>query len=121
MARILIVEDSPTEQTALQRLLVQHGHQVWAAVDGNEALKLAQEHRPDLIFMDVVMPGLNGFQATRELKKSAETAEIPVVMITSKTQDSDKFWGMRQGAKAYLCKPVAEKDILDVIQSVLGS
>ncbi len=118
MARILIVEDSPTEQTALQLLLSQHGHEIWVASDGKEAIELAKTHLPDLIFMDVVMPGLNGYQATRELKKTPTTAEIPVVMITSKTQDSDKYWGIRQGAKAYLCKPVAEKDILDTVAAL---
>ncbi|NNM52011.1 MAG: response regulator [Pseudomonadales bacterium] len=119
MARILIVEDSPTEQTAMQHLLSQHGHQVWVANDGHAALDMARQHKPDLIFMDVVMPGLNGYQATRELKKDASTANIPVVMITSKTQDSDKYWGMRQGAKAYICKPASEQEILDVVSSLI--
>ncbi len=115
MARILIVEDSPTEQTAMVLLLRQHGHEVWTADNGQKALDAARDCQPQLIFMDVVMPILNGYQATRELKKDAATADIPVVMLTSKTQDSDRYWGMRQGAQAYLCKPASSEDILKTV------
>ncbi len=121
MARILIVEDSPTEQTMMANLLRQHGHEVWTAEDGQKAIVAAREHRPELIFMDVVMPVLNGYQATRELKKDELTAHIPVVMLTSKTQDSDRYWGMRQGAKAYLCKPASNEDILRAVDELIPS
>lgn len=120
MARILIVDDSPTEKQAMLQLLEQHGHQVFFADDGTTGIAAAKTEHPDLIFMDVVMPGLNGYQATRELKKDSTTCNIPVVMITSKTQESDRYWGMRQGAKAYLCKPATDDEILSVVNKLIN-
>lgn len=120
MARILVVDDSPTEKMALQQLLRKHGHQVTVADDGAKGVQAAREQHPDLILMDVVMPVLNGYQATRQLSKSADTSHIPVVMISSKTQESDRYWGMRQGAKAYLCKPATEDEIMQVVSGLLN-
>ena len=120
MARILVVDDSPTEKMALLKMLKKHGHQVMLADDGAMGVQTAREQHPDLILMDVVMPVLNGYQATRQLKKAEDTANIPVVMISSKTQESDRYWGMRQGARAYLCKPASEDEIMQVVSGLLN-
>jgi twitching motility two-component system response regulator PilH len=102
-------------RTALEK----HGFQTMSAADGSECLNLAREVRPDLIFMDVVMPGLNGFQTTRTLTRDPETRSIPVVMITTKDQVTDRIWGLRQGAVDYLVKPVDESDLVAKAEEVL--
>ena len=119
MALIMIVDDSPTEVHVMRTALEKHGFQTMAAADGTECLSLAREVRPDLIFMDVVMPGLNGFQATRTLTRDPQTKSIPVVMITTKDQETDRIWGMRQGAVDYLVKPVGESDLVAKAEEVL--
>jgi twitching motility two-component system response regulator PilH len=108
MALIMIVDDSPTEVHVFRTALEKHGYETVAASDGQECLALAREVKPDLILMDVVMPGVNGYQATRSLTRDPQTKAIPVVMISSKNQETDKIWGMRQGAADYLTKPVTE-------------
>ncbi len=108
MALIMIVDDSPTEVHVLKTALEKHGFDTVSAADGSECLSLAREVRPDLIFMDVVMPRVNGYQATRTLTRDPQTKSIPVVMITTKDQETDRIWGMRQGAVDYLVKPVTE-------------
>ncbi len=120
MARILIVDDSPTEIHVLSSILQKNGHEVSTASDGEKGVAAAREGKPDLVLMDVVMPGMNGFQATRQLSKDAETAHIPVIIVTTKDQETDRVWGMRQGAKDYVTKPVAEADLLAKIKAVLG-
>jgi len=120
MARILIVDDSPTENFSIGSLLGRQGHDVIAAESGEEGIRLAREQRPDLILMDIVMPGLNGFQATRQLTRDPQTAMIPIVILTSKSQDTDRVWAERQGAKGYLTKPVEEAVLLSTITHVLG-
>jgi len=119
MALIMIVDDSPTEVHVMRTALEKHGFQTMSAADGTECLSLAREVRPDLIFMDVVMPGLNGFQTTRTLTRDPQTQSIPVVMITTKGQETDRIWGMRQGAVDYLVKPVGESDLIAKAQEVL--
>jgi twitching motility two-component system response regulator PilH len=119
MALIMIVDDSPTEVHIMRTALEKHGFQTLSAADGSECLSLAREMRPDLIFMDVVMPGLNGFQATRTLTRDPQTKSIPVVMITTKDQETDRIWGMRQGAVDYLVKPVGESDLVAKAEEVL--
>lgn len=119
MATVLIVDDSPTEVHVLKTVLEKNGFQVLTADSGEEGLAIARESKPDAIIMDVVMPGMSGFQATRQLSKDAETASIPVVIVTTKDQETDKIWGMRQGAVDYLVKPVTEQQIVDKINSVL--
>ena len=121
MARILIVDDSPTQLIGIQRIVEKLGHQTLTAEDGAAGVALAKAELPDLILMDVVMPNLNGFQATRTLNKDAGTTHIPVILVTTKDQDTDRMWGMRQGARAYLTKPFAEADLTDVIGRLLGS
>ena len=120
MALVLIVDDSPTEQHVISRVLEKNGFETLVASDGEEAISIAQQNRPDLILMDVVMPGMNGFQATRQLARNPLTASIPVVMITSKDQESDRAWGLRQGAVEYLMKPVADADLLAAVRARIG-
>jgi twitching motility two-component system response regulator PilH len=119
MATVLIVDDSPTEVHVLKTVLEKNGFQVLTADSGEDGLAIARESKPDAIIMDVVMPGMSGFQATRQLSKDSETASIPVVIVTTKDQETDKIWGMRQGAVDYLVKPVTEQQIVDKINSVL--
>lgn len=121
MAKILIVDDSPTEAHVLKGMLEKHGFKVETAENGTEGIERAKELKPDLILMDVVMPGLNGFQATRQLTKGAETADIPVIIVTTKDQETDRVWGMRQGARDFLSKPVAEKTLMEKINAVLAA
>ncbi|WP_196138757.1 twitching motility response regulator PilH [Aliikangiella sp. G2MR2-5] len=120
MSKILIVDDSPTEIHVLSTILESNGYQVVTAESGESGVAVAKEELPDLVLMDVVMPGLNGFQATRQLKKDPATAHIPVVIVTTKDQETDKIWGMRQGAKDYLTKPVEEGNLINTIQAILG-
>jgi len=120
MALILIVDDSPTEVHVMQKALERHGYQTAAAENGAEGIRKAREMKPDLIFMDVVMPRVNGFQATRTLTRDPQTKSIPVVMITTKDQDSDRVWGMRQGAVDYLVKPVTEAVLVAKAQELLN-
>lgn len=121
MPKILIVDDSPTETHQLTAMLEKHGHQVMAAASGEEGLEVARDQQPDVVLMDIVMPGgLNGFQATRQLTRGKETEHIPVVIVTTKDQETDRVWGKRQGARGYLTKPVAEKELLGAIQNAIG-
>ncbi len=120
MATVLIVDDSPTELQAYRDILEKHGYTVEQATDGETSLKKAAEMKPDLILMDVVMPGMNGFQATRQLDKDPDTANIPVIIITWKDQETDKVWGLRQGARDYVVKPVKEQDLMERVNGLLG-
>ncbi|HZJ81953.1 MAG TPA: response regulator [Guyparkeria sp.] len=120
MAHIVVIDDSPTEVYVLQQILERHGHQVSVANSGEEGVELVRQTRPDAVLMDVVMPGMNGFQATRTLNRDQETADIPVVIVSTKDQQTDRIWGMRQGAKEYLVKPVKEADLISVLKAVLG-
>ncbi len=119
MTRILIVDDSPTETHVLKEMLQKHGYQVSVAENGEDGIRLAQSETPDCILMDIVMPGVNGFQATRKLSKDPATSAIPIVMISTKDQDTDRIWAKRQGAKDYITKPVTERELLDKIKSAL--
>ncbi|WP_075186250.1 twitching motility response regulator PilH [Teredinibacter haidensis] len=120
MAKVLIVDDSPTETYKLTGMLEKNGHAVITAINGEDGVATAKAELPDLILMDIVMPGLNGFQATRQLSKAPETTHIPVIIVTTKDQETDRVWGMRQGAKAYLTKPIDEKELLATIAKVGG-
>ncbi len=104
--KILVVDDSPTDRQYLLETLGKKGFQVVVAENGEDAVVKAKAELPDLILMDVVMPGLNGYQATRQITRDDATKHIPVIMCTSKGADTDKIWGMRQGANDYLVKPV---------------
>ena len=120
MARILIVDDSPSQLLGIKRIVEKLGHETLSAEDGAAGVEVAKQEMPDLILMDVVMPNLNGFQATRTISKNAETAHIPIILVTTKDQETDKVWGMRQGAKAYVTKPVSEADLTKVLGEYLG-
>jgi len=120
MAQILIVDDSPTEVHVLTSMLEKHGHTILTAASGAEGIEMAKSAKPDLVLMDVVMPGMNGFQATRELSKNEETSAIPVIIVTTKDQETDRVWGLRQGARDYITKPVEEAELLEKIGPVLG-
>ena len=120
MARVLIVDDSPTQLMGIQRIVEKLGHETFTATDGAAGVEAAMATLPDLVLMDVVMPNLNGFQATRTLKREASTSHIPVILVTTKDQDTDRMWGMRQGARAYLTKPFAEAELTDVLDRLLG-
>jgi twitching motility two-component system response regulator PilH len=117
---ILVVDDSPTEQHILKNILEKAGFNVETASNGEEGIAQAKQRTPRLILMDVVMPVLNGFQATRKLSEDPETASIPVIMVTTKDQETDKRWGLRQGADDYLVKPVSPPDLLERVKAVLG-
>ena len=117
MARILIVDDSPTQVNVISRVLAKHGHEVITAEDGEIGVEKAVSEKPDVILMDVVMPNLNGFQATRQITKNPQTSHIPVIMLTSKDQETDRVWAERQGASDYLTKPPNESDLLVKIKA----
>ena len=116
--KILIVDDSATERHALNDLLTKAGYDVVASDSGEDAIVKARQVKPDLILMDVVMPGLNGFQATRAISRDPATKSIPVIMCTSKSQETDKIWGLRQGARDYVIKPVDRDELLAKIASL---
>ncbi len=115
MACILLVEDSPTVRFVVAKLLTDQGYEVITAGDGEEAVKLAQARLPSLIILDVILPKLNGYQVCRLLKGSVTTSSIPVVMLTSKWKDSDRQWGIEQGADAYLIKPFEDQALFDIV------
>jgi twitching motility two-component system response regulator PilH len=121
MPLILIVDDSPTEVHVMKKALERHGYRTAAAGDGAEGVRLAREMSPDLIFMDVVMPGMNGYQATRTLVNDPKTRTIPIIMVTSKGQETDKIWGLRQGAVDYMVKPVSPDQLVAKAQAALAS
>lgn len=120
MARILVVDDSPTEIYRFREILTKHGHEVIEANNGADGVAVARSEKPALVLMDVVMPVLNGFQATRQLTKDPETEHIPVIIVTTKDQETDRVWGKRQGARDYLTKPVDEAQLLEVVNRHLA-
>ena len=120
MTHILIIDDSPTEVHVFRNMLLNHDIEVSVANNGEEGIEKAIEIKPDCILMDVVMPGKNGFQATRDLSRNPATSAIPVIIITTKDQETDKIWGMRQGARDYIVKPAVEKELIERINKVLG-
>ena len=116
--KIMVVDDSPTERAFMEGLLRKRGFEVLTADNGEIAIERAKAEMPDLILMDVVMPGLNGFQATRAITREERTKHIPVIICTTKDQETDKIWGLRQGAKDYMIKPVNEADLLEKIKAL---
>ena len=120
MARILIVDDSPTETFRFKEILTKHGYDVLEASNGADGVTLAKAEQPDLVLMDVVMPGVNGFQATRQITRDEDTKHIPVVIVSTKDQATDRVWGKRQGACDYLTKPIDEQQLIDVIKQLLS-
>ncbi|MBJ6977739.1 MULTISPECIES: twitching motility response regulator PilH [unclassified Luteimonas] len=121
MARILIVDDSPSQLMGIRRIVESLGHEALTAEDGAAGVEAAKRELPDLILMDVVMPNLNGFQATRSITRDPATKHIPVVLVTTKDQETDKVWGMRQGARAYITKPFSDTDLSETISRAIAS
>ena len=119
MANILIIDDSPTDIRVFTTLLERAGHQVVAVNSAEEGIERARADLPGLVIMDVIMPGMNGFQATRTLSRDPITAGVPIVMITTKSMETDRVWGLRQGARAFITKPVNEKELLTCINDLL--
>jgi twitching motility two-component system response regulator PilH len=121
MTQIMIVDDSPTDTHLLKKMLEKNGFNTLTASNAGEGIEVARREHPDLILMDVVMPGLNGFQATRELTSDPDTSAIPVIIVTRKDQQVDRVWGIRQGARDYVTKPVKESTLLTLINEALAA
>lgn len=119
MTHILVVEDSHTQRYLLSNWLAKRDFRVTAVQDGLEALKEIRKHPPDVVLLDVVMPHLNGYEICRFLKRSRHTAQIPIVLCSTKKTQSDRYWGLKQGADAYLCKPFKSKDLLLTLKNLL--
>lgn len=119
-AAILIADDSRTVVRALQLLLEREGYLTYSAFDGQEAVALARRHKPDLVLMDIVMPNMNGFEATRLLVNDPETAAIPIIMVSGTEQAGDRIWGLRLGAKGFLAKPINKDELLAKVRITIG-
>ncbi|WP_045760899.1 response regulator [Xanthomonas albilineans] len=120
MARILLIEDSPTDRAVFTQWLQKAGYEVLAIDNAEDGLKLAREQLPNLIMMDVVLPGMSGFQATRALSRDEATRHIPVLIISTKSMETDRVWGMRQGATDYIVKPPREDELIARINQLVG-
>jgi len=120
MAHILIVDDSPQDIATVKNILESQGHKISAASDGEQGIEKAKKLKPDLVVMDIVMPGLDGFKTTRKITKSSDTSNIKVVVMSSKNQETDKAWAKMQGANAYLVKPVQEAELLEAVNKELS-
>lgn len=116
---ILVVEDSPTYLRQITQLLQKNGYPTISAMDGEEALEKAIQEHPDLIVLDIILPKKNGFQVCRQLKTSPDTQDIKIIMLTSKSQDSDRFWGLKQGADEYLTKPLDDDQLVTNVTELL--
>jgi twitching motility two-component system response regulator PilH len=121
MTKVLVVDDSPTEIFHFRDLLEKLGYEVITAENGRDGVAMATAEQPDVVLMDIVMPDMNGFQATRQICRGATTSHIPVIIVSSKGQETDKVWGQRQGASGYLTKPVDVDTLLSVMKSLIPS
>ncbi len=121
MAKVLIVDDSPAHILSLKKMVEGWGHETLTAQSGEQALQIARQEQPDVILMDVVMPGMNGFQVTRKLSSDQTTHSIPVIFVSIKNSEADRVWGMRQGATAYVTKPVNPEDLLAAISDAVSN
>ena len=119
--KIMVVDDSPTERAFMEGVLRKRGYEVLLVESGETAIERAKSDQPDLILMDVVMPGLNGFQATRAITREDRTKHIPVIICTTKDQETDKIWGLRQGAIDYMVKPVSPDQLVAKAQATLSA
>ena len=119
MARILLIEDSPTDTAVLTQLLERNGHEVLASGSAEDGIEVCRREKPDLVLMDIILPGMNGFQATRALSRDADTKSIPVLIVSTKGMDTDKAWGLRRGAKDYIVKPPREDELIARINALL--
>lgn len=119
MSKILVVDDSPTEIHHFKEMLESMGYEVITAENGRDGVKMAVSEQPDVVLMDIVMPDMNGFQATRQICRGAETQHIPVIIVSSKNQETDKVWGQRQGASGYITKPVDTEELVSVMKALM--
>ncbi len=119
MARIMIIDDSPTDTKVFTTVLERNGYQVMSAGSAEEGLEAIRRDPPDLVLMDVILPGMNGFQATRALARDPATSAIPVIIVSTKNMETDRVWGLRQGAKDYLVKPPSERELINRIAALL--
>ncbi|MCK5719151.1 MAG: response regulator [Thiomargarita sp.] len=120
MAHILIVDDSATDVSVIKKILDSKGYTVSSASNGEDGIQKAKELQPNLIIMDIIMPGLNGFQATRKIIKNPDTKSIPIVFLSSKDMESDRAWGLMTGAKEYLTKPINSEQLLETVTKIIG-
>jgi len=120
MARILIVDDSPAQMYAIKQIIEPEGHEVITAESGKSGIETAKNTRPDVILMDIVMPDMNGYTVTRKLRRDSTTKAIPVIFVSTKSNDFDRAWGLRQGAVAYVTKPVDSQELLDAVHTALA-
>ena len=121
MARILLIEDSPTDRAVFTQWLERAGHEVLATDNAEDGLQIARTEAPSLVLMDVVLPGMSGFQATRAMSRDDATRNIPVLIVSTKSMETDKAWGMRQGARAYITKPFSEHELSEVIERIFSN
>lgn len=121
MATVLIVDDAETHLYLMSKIVEDEGHTAITASGGEEGIQAAIDHHPDLILMDIVMPDMNGFQATRKISRNPDTADIPVIFVTTKDQETDRIWGMRQGATDYLTKPVDKATLVKAMNQAMES
>lgn len=120
MITILVVEDTPSEQKLISLYLSEAGYNVITANSGQEALEKTISQKPDVIITDVVMPGMSGFELCRTLKKNPDTQKVPVIACTSKNQELDRLWGMKQGVDVYVTKPFQREELIRAVKSVAG-
>lgn len=116
---ILVIDDSPTALKITSEILTEQGFRVVGASDGEEALEIATRVHPHLIVLDIILPKKNGFQVCRQLKTESATSDIKILMLSSKNQASDRFWGQKQGADAYITKPFDDEELIEAIESLL--
>jgi twitching motility two-component system response regulator PilH len=119
MSKILVVEDSAPQREMISELLQKSGLVVSVATDGVEAIEKIQTYKPDLVVLDIVMPRMNGFEVCRQIKSDPQTQNVPVVLCSSKTEDFDRYWGMKQGADAYIAKPFQPRELIGTIKQFL--
>ena len=119
MTTVLVIDDSPSEMAKFRDMLAKNNYQVLEATNGEQGCQMAIDHLPDVILMDVVMPEMNGFQATRKITRGKTTSHIPIIMISTKNQETDRLWGKRQGAKEYITKPIDESGLVQIIRRVM--
>ena len=119
MTTVLVIDDSPSEMAKFRDMLAKNNYQVLEATNGEQGCQMAIDHLPDVILMDVVMPEMNGFQAPRKITRGKSTSHIPIIMISTKNQETDRVWGKRQGAKEYITKPIDESGLVQIIRRVM--
>ncbi len=121
MAKVLIVDDSRVYRYTLSKLIKAWGHEVLIAKSGEQAMTIAREKKPEIILMDIVMPGMNGYQTKRMLARDEATSGIPVIFVSTRSDETDRIWGLRQGASAYVTKPVKPEDLMSAISNAVAA